>query len=191
MSKITTTGSALVEHWNWAAEKGIMNRNSAGAFRAACSQVLGALGDGWKDADVTSIDVSDAVRRFKHLRGKNFTPQSLDAYERRFKQAVASFLEYVRDPGAWRPSVRERTPNGRSSKGKRESAPATTGENEPSFLYEKRVGLMDYPFPLREGQAVRLMLPRDLTLAEARRLYAFMKTLAADFDPAGDEQKHS
>ena len=39
-------------------------------------------------------------------------------------------------------------------------------------------GMMEYPYPLRDGQLVRLVLPRDLTLAEVERLYAYMKTLA-------------
>jgi len=50
-----TTGKALVEHWNWAAEKGGMNKHTAAGLRAACTQVLGAL-DNWESVDITSLD---------------------------------------------------------------------------------------------------------------------------------------
>ena len=43
-------------------------------------------------------------------------------------------------------------------------------------------GLIDYPFPLRDGVTVRLMLPRDITVNEVKRLNAFMSTLAVDFN---------
>jgi len=38
--------------------------------------------------------------------------------------------------------------------------------------------MIDYPFPLRDGLLVRLVLPRDLTAAEAKRLVAFVNALA-------------
>jgi hypothetical protein len=41
---------------------------------------------------------------------------------------------------------------------------------------------VEYPFPLREGQTARLILPRDLKAAEVKRLSAFMSTLVADYD---------
>jgi len=57
----------------------------------------------------------------------------------------------------------------------------------PQVVTEARLGLVDYPYPLREGETVRLMLPRDTKLAEVRRLYAFMKTLAIDFEAESPE----
>jgi predicted XRE-type DNA-binding protein len=39
-----TVQRALIEHWPWAAEKGVMNKNTAAGLRAACVQVLGGPG---------------------------------------------------------------------------------------------------------------------------------------------------
>jgi len=39
-------------------------------------------------------------------------------------------------------------------------------------------GLVEYVFPLRKNQNVRLILPRDLTMAEVKRLEAFMLAIA-------------
>jgi hypothetical protein len=40
--------------------------------------------------------------------------------------------------------------------------------------------MVDYPFPVRDGQTARLVLPRDLRAAEAKRLSAFMATLVVE-----------
>src|SRR6266513_2095553 len=105
MECMNTTGRQLVEHWTWAAEKGQMNRNTAGALRTACVHVLGAL-DNWEQIDVTSLDVDDVIRRFQNLRARDFNPTSLNAYARRFRNAVASFLEHAKDPAGWKPISR-------------------------------------------------------------------------------------
>jgi hypothetical protein len=172
-----TTGKSLVEFWSWAAGKGLMNKNSASSLGAACSQVL-RVNEDWENVDVTTIDADDITRRFKTLRAKDFKPKSLEAYEARFKKALGSFLTYVEDPGAWRATSPARAPRLRSSKPEEGAASAATGQlrSEPS-----RAGLVDYPFPLREGLTVRLMLPRDIKAAEVKRLNAFMSTLTVDF----------
>src|SRR2546427_10720536 len=66
-----TTGKALVEHWGWAAEKGLMNKNTAAGLRAATGQVLGVLED-WENEDVTKLNVEQTLTRFQNLRRRNF-----------------------------------------------------------------------------------------------------------------------
>ncbi len=41
-------------------------------------------------------------------------------------------------------------------------------------------GLINYPFPIRSGIRARLMLPDDLTTAEAERVSAFIRALAIE-----------
>jgi hypothetical protein len=178
-----TTGKSLAEHWNWAASKGIMNKNSAAALRAACTQVLGVMDD-WENVDVTTIAPDDVVRRFKDLRAKDFKPNSLEVYGQRFKKALNSYLDYIRDPGAWKPSRQNRTlrssrKNGTEEEGASDKQTDALSHRSPE---QPRGGLVDYPFPLRDGLTVRLMLPRDLKAVEVRRLTAFMSTLTSDFD---------
>jgi len=38
-------------------------------------------------------------------------------------------------------------------------------------------GSVEYPFPLRDGGNAYVIVPRDLSLSEARRLAAFLDTL--------------
>jgi len=179
-----TTGRALVDHWKWAADKGLMNRNTAASLGAACSQVLGALDD-WEQLDVRSLDIEDVAQRFQNRRSKDFKPASLEAYKRRFQQAVDLFLKYVEAPSSWKPGIRKR----RSNAPRRVSRPDQVEHNEhaepdaPQGMVVPRDGLLNYPFPLGEGRIAHLKLPGDLKLADVRRLSAFLQTLAVDFDP--------
>lgn len=175
-----TTGKALVQHWGWAAKKGLMNKNTAGGIKAACAQVLSAL-DNWETIDVAGLDVEDALTRFEHLKGKNFKPRVLATYQQRFRQGVASFLAYTQDPTGWKPKAIPRATRPARNGGGAGHAPVeTTVQPLPT------TGLVEYPFPIRDGQTARLILPRDLKGAEVRRLTAFMTTLAVDYEASAN-----
>jgi hypothetical protein len=175
-----STGKAFADHWKWAAKKGLLNKNTAGGLGAAVRQVLGAIPD-WENEDVTKLDVEDTLTKFQNLRGKNFKPRVLEAYKGRFRQALASYLSYLDDPGGWKPL--ERAPRAPIS---------SNGGAEPSTPV-RDVGagrsLIDYQFPLRSGLSARLSLPRDLKEAEVKRLTAFMQTLVVDFGNGGGEER--
>jgi hypothetical protein len=159
-----------------------MNKNTAYGMRAACTQVLSVL-DSWESVDIKGLDVDDVLARFQNLKKKEFKPQVLETYKRRFRQAVSSYLAYLQDPGSWKATSTERAPrqerNGSGGSQETVEAVVTTRGPIPSS------GLVDYPFPLRDGQIVRLVLPRDLKKSEVKRLSAFMSTLAVDADVAG------
>jgi len=175
-----TTGKKLVEHWNWAAEKGLMNKNTALGLRAACSQVLGVLDD-WESVDIEALKVEDTLTRFQNLSKNKFKPAVLETYKRRFRQAVASFLSYHADPGGWKPKMLDRPVRGERSESAERSIQAKA---RPAQHEITQSGFVEYPFPLRDGFTARLTLPRDLTSAEVKRMTAFMWTLAVDFDSA-------
>ena len=101
-----TTGKDLVDHWSWAAEKGLMKKNSAYSLRSACARVLSVIDD-WESIDITSIDIEDTISRFTNLQAINYKPKSLEVYGKRFRKAIESYLDYIRDPGAWKPTSRQ------------------------------------------------------------------------------------
>lgn len=170
-----TSGKAFVDHWRWAAERGLLNKNTAAGLKAASAQVLGVL-DGWQTVDVGNLDADDVVRRFKNLRKKDFRPKTLEIYGKRFKAALNSYRTFLEDPGNWRPLIQQRPVKaGRGSAGAKDDREPLAGDERAG-----KEALMEYPFPLRAGQTVRLLLPRDLKLAEVKRLQAFMVTLAVD-----------
>ncbi len=182
---MNTTAKQLVDHWKWASEKGVMNRNSAAGLRAACTKVLGVL-DNWEDIDVTGLDVDDVIRRFKNVHARDFNPASLDAYARRFRNGVQSFLAYAKDPAAWKPTTRRpRARRNEEGQVRELQPPRTDAAEQPGSKKDAPEasagrGLIEYPFPIRDTQVARLQLPRDITVAEVKRISGFMLALAVD-----------
>jgi hypothetical protein len=179
---IDTSGKSLVAHWGWASEKGLMKANTASALRAACSQVMSALDD-WQTLDVRTLDVGDTFKRFQNKRAKDFTPESLEAYRRRFALAVKSFLEYAEDPSSWKMASREPTKKVKRSNGGDDAGiaePSAAPTPEPRSSPPPASGLIEYPFPLRTGRPAYLRLPADLTSTEVKRLTTFLNSLAVE-----------
>jgi hypothetical protein len=98
------TGKSLVDHWPWAASKGLLNASTAKNLGSACVQVLSVL-ENWEKIDVKAVDPEEIFTRFLNLKGKDFTPRSLKDYRSRFRQAFKSYLSYVEDPVAWKPHM--------------------------------------------------------------------------------------
>jgi hypothetical protein len=172
------TGKTLIDHWSWAAEKGVMNRHTAAGLRAACVQVLNVVDDP-QQIEIASLDVEDLLTRFQNLRKQRFKPQVLEAYKRRFRNAVKSYKEYLESPGTWKPASQERAAGGDrrqrdSSAGAAWSGPTAGQERARSAI---AAGTEEYPFPLRPGVMARLVLPVDLSSDEARRIKAFVDML--------------
>jgi hypothetical protein len=174
-----TTGKACVDFWKWAPGKGLVNANTATALRIACSQVLGVLDD-WENLDVAALDTEDVFTRFVNLRRNDFTPESLATYKSRFNRALATFLDYAKDPAAWRPKAQSpRRERAAPNNGTPPTPPKPPAPDAPAMA-TSRAGLVEYPFPLREGRFAYLRLPADLTAADVKRLTAYLTTLVIE-----------
>lgn len=175
------TAAGLVQHLDWAADKGLMPRGTAKARRVAVVQVLEVQGD-LASVDLKQLDLELAFDQFVNLRGHDFTPGSLQTYRSRLKAAVVSYLSYVDDPSSWRPPTRSKRSSGASSSSKR-SIPADAGptggsEREPAEGEDPST--MAITFPLARGRKAVLRLPGDLDDADVRRLTALLTTLPLD-----------
>jgi hypothetical protein len=174
------TGKACVEFLKWAPKKGLMNAHTATAMRVACSQVLGVL-ENWENLDVAALDTEDVFTRFMNLKGKNFKPESLTTYKSRFTRGIAMFLEHSKNPAGYKPKIqstqRRTKPVATNGTPDAPTAPHVPDAAPPSTA---RTGLVDYPFPLREGRFAYLKLPADLTAADVKRLTAYLNTLALE-----------
>jgi hypothetical protein len=183
------TGQGLIDFFTWVISKGQMNKNTAGAMRAAVREVLNVEGDDPARIDVRSLDVDDLAHRFGNLRKEKFNPQSLGTYQQRFRKAVEMYLAYLDNPAGWRPSIRERA----SSLNGDRLKPGTPDSPKPS---KSTAGLMEFPFPLRDGVIAQLHLPVDLRKSEVKRLAAFIDSLAIEEQRAlppgeGNKQEES
>ena len=173
---------SLVDHWSWAADKGVMNRNTAAGLRSACTQVLTVIGNDWEKTDVTSLDVENLLVRFQNLRKKDFKPQVLEVYKQRFRKAVASYLEYVENPGGWKPGTQEKPTASQRDDRSPKRRSATTTVSAGTGATQIGPGEVEYKFPLRPGVMARLILPSDLTQQDVSRLTAFMAMLVVGIE---------
>lgn len=176
MALTDKTGRSLVEFLNWVAEKGLLKRNTAQALRVASEKVLD-VDDDWESSDVSEIDVDALLRRFENLRAADYTPGSLSTYQSRFRRALAMYLDYVAKPAGWSPDIQRRKSKTETGTDETRSGVSPGSERARS---ESRPAdhLVEYPFPVRPGCLGRLALPPDLTTAEARRVAAFVTSLA-------------
>ena len=185
-----TSARSLVEHWTWASGKGLMTAPTARALATACRGVL-EVQDDWENLDISTLDIDDLFNRFKNLNSRKFKPRSLRDYESRFRRAVTSYLQYVKDPAAWKyPS--------RASAGRVPRRPSqpnhTTDRDESSDVQQSvtdvsdhsppREDVQEYVYPFRPDRMARLTIPRDATTAEINRLVAWARTLAVDYEPS-------
>jgi hypothetical protein len=172
-----TSARALIDHWSWAADKGLMNRNTAGGLRSACTRVLEVLGEGWEQTDISNANVEDLLLRFQNLKKKDYRPEVLEVYKQRFRKAVTSYLEYLANPGSWKPGAREKSAASPRAERPARRQSATSAVAAVAINHRVSSDEVEYPFPLRPGVMARLVLPRDLTKDDVTRLSAFMSML--------------
>jgi hypothetical protein len=188
-----TSGADLLNFLDYAAKKGLINANTAAAVKVACRRVLTVDGD-LESLDVSTVDLDSLFKRFENLHRTEFTPRSLETYRSRVHMGLSWFLRWSEDPAGWKPI--SRSPRGSANgeakqKGGGRAASSVGGDNSSSstsarVVSEQKGRLVDYPFPLREGLMVRLMLPPDLKRAEVKRLNSYMITLAVDSEDSGE-----
>jgi len=158
-----------------------MNQNTAATFRAACLQVL-SIFDDLESVDIAALDGEATFSRFQNLKGRGLKPRSLQDYRRRFLVAVASYRSYIADPSSWKAPGQERQARSDANGSQRSrAAERDKGTQNSSDGAE----LVVYPFPVRGGITAQIKLPRDLTTMEARRLVAFIMSLAVDSEAGG------
>lgn len=191
MADTATTGpepergsaAGLMAFLDYAISRGDMNANTAGAYKAACKEILSAAeGQNWEATDVTALDVDDACRRFETLRAMKFQPDSLRTYQSRFRSSVTMYLEWLDNPTAWRPPRANRTAKPKDVAPRPQAKATATGSTPATSLATAAAapGMIPYPFPLRTDVLVTLNLPPDLTKKEAKRLSVFIESLAIE-----------
>lgn len=166
----------LLHFLDFAADKGHIKPNTAKAQKAACSQVLGGL-DASEKADLRDLDIGSVFQRYTNLNPTRLSPDSLKTYRSRVEKAIGGFLSHRKDPGNWKPHIQQRS-SAKKSDNKRSSLTV-----EHSTISSGSVTkTLTYPFPIRDDLTITISnIPRDFKIEEAKRLAAFLETLAFDF----------
>jgi hypothetical protein len=163
-----------------------MNANTIAGTKAACARILEDVDEG---EDVRRIDVNTAVIRYHNRSPGVLAPNSLAVYQSRVTRAISDFIRYVENPTGFKPRGHSATANnGPVGKSKRDKKTAGSDEDgAPLRIHIAPTASVSaglpLSFPLRPDFLAQVVIPRDLTAEEARRLGAFLLTLATDFRP--------
>lgn len=181
----------LLTFLDWVVRKNLATAAAITPLKSASKQVFLTVENGGEidGIDVRALDQEDYLSRFQiAAQGSGrFTPESIQAYQRRFARAVAMYNEYLEtgtvtkiQPRAAGGS-RVRKPAGReAAAAPAQSAPADAVPARESG--ESPTGnMISYPFPLESGDVANLRLPKRLQRRDAERLNAFINALS--FEP--------
>jgi hypothetical protein len=166
---------ALARFIDFVVEKGLVNSSTAQGWRVATGKVLEEL-PAEARADVRRIDVDGVFRAFLNRNPGRLSPVSVGEYRRRVGRAIEEFVKWVENPGGY--GVRSTWP-ARAEARPRVRSPAPRELRLP----EASAAGIALNYPLRPGFLAQVTVPRDLTVDEARRMGAFLLTLAPDFKP--------
>lgn len=170
-----TTFEDFIKFLDYTANKGLMKQTAVAARKAAANKLFQELDDSDR-ADVLSVDLDDAMKRFHNKVGDNYTPDSVRTYQSRVKSALEDFRAYCENPMGFRPatSTRTRKPNTNSAAHLSEDATQASSATSPSKgpIVNHSISSVDIlPIPLRADLIVRVQgLPYDLTEAEANKI---------------------
>jgi len=180
--------SSLLKFLDASVAKGLVNANTGAGLKAACVKILDDVAD---NGDVRGIDVNTAVIRYSNRNPGVLAPNSLAQYQRRVSRAISDFVRWVENPAAFKTRSRGTSErNGRKpggAPGKRVAGQTQDVAPSPAQGIAAVTTSTGLPmsYPLRPDFLAQVVIPRDLTAEEARRLGAFLLTLAADFRPTG------
>lgn len=163
-------------------EKGWVNSNTGGGWKAAVRKILEAVGP---EDDLRQIDIKSEIHKYANKHPGVLSADSLNQYEKRIALALDQFVKFKKDPTTYKPIGRAPTTSKAPRKEKLAPGPsASSADSSDSPPPTKPVTGMAtdtslaMPFPLRAGFLAQIVIPRDLTKDEAVRLCAFIHTLA-------------
>ena len=184
--------AALGRFIDYVVEKGLVNPSTAQGWRVATAKVLEELSPA-EQADVRQIQVDATFRAFLNRNPGRLSPASTGEYRRRVGKAIEEFVTWMENPAgygnrsaAWAARAESR-PRARSSPAVR---PAPRSHARPAEE-SAELGGISLDYPLRPGFLARVIVPRDLTVDEARRMGIFLLTLSPDFKPGDQSPRNS
>lgn len=158
-------------------------------------------GEGWKNIELSTLDLSDYMTRFKNATSGDYTIASLNAYEGRVRRAIHWYDESIKTPG-WFPEDNGKGVKATSSKADAKSsdskrkvlqkitASSDNGEQpSQSASSSSDEGMVSYPLLLLSGKVAKIFLPMRLTTSDAKRISTFVTSLALSDGDQQDEQQ--
>ena len=174
----TKTPAGLFEFCDTMINQGYLSASAADPWKTATKKILGAVyGEAdFEKLDLGTLDLNDAVARFRTKTLGSYKEDSINAYSRRMANAVEAYLAYVEDGRT--PETRK--PRAASPKAAASKPAAPKAAPAPSVT-KSQGELIAFPFPLKSGEMAQLHLPRELQPEDAEtRLTAFVNVLRSE-----------
>jgi hypothetical protein len=189
----SNTPSGILAYCEYLISKGYASAAQINPWRTAIQKVFQTVeGDAWEELDLSQVDLDQYAARFQTLAGPQYKAESIASYKRRVGNALdahAHYLEHGRPPAfKQRGSRAEKSAKAAPSKksdlavveGQGEGPSASTTTPAAAPVLPQTPGMVDYPFPLDNGQFATLKLPAKLTGGEVNRLTMFLRSLQVE-----------
>lgn len=185
----------VLEYLDNLIEKGKATKGAIAPLKVAFTQVVRVVdGDNWEEVVVKSIDVEDYMARFANLTMGKYSSDTLTVYKSRVNKVISWYTQFLDKPG-WTPDVQKRNRAPKTTiTGKQTAEPVqpvsvqtssqpATPQSMPEIA--NTPGRILYPYPLLDGQLIHISLPIKLMKSDARRIAAFIESIA--IDPSAQE----
>lgn len=180
--------AALARFIEFVVAKGLVHPATAQGWRVATAKVLEEVSTENAE-DVRRIDVETTFKDFLNRYPGRLSPASVGEYRRRVGRAIEEFVRWMDDPGSYAfrsaPRALRADPRRRlDAAGAQPPHPVRSRLTTAPFPSAAGPDGISLEYPLRPDLLAQVIVPRDLTVEEARRMGAFLVTLAVDFKPA-------
>jgi hypothetical protein len=181
-SKLIAAGTVdgLLAFCDWLEEKRYASSAAVGPWKSAIRRVFeGVEGDGYGSFDVRGLDLDGYMRRFENAaRGGTLKAESVAAYGKRVRRALDAYEQYLEDGRP--PQIKQGSRRTRAAQGNGDAPSPREPAAAPARAATAVTSLIDYPFPLANGEMGYLRLPRRLGKSDAERIAAFVRTLVLE-----------
>jgi hypothetical protein len=191
----TVTGAR--EFLDYLINKGLLNANTGGSMKSACEKLFSVLDENEKQS-LKGLDVEAAVKRFANKYPGTLSPDSLGVYRSRVQKVLALLDRFNLDPASFKVDFSPRAKTADASNGsKKPSTPHGQTKSERSRPVEvaaqttsdrvevaSKSDAVTLMFPLRPDFIAQFVIPKELSLREAKKLAAYFELIAVDYEPS-------
>lgn len=193
MTAANYSKEAFLKFLDYVSDKGLIKFQTVRGWRSAALKLMADLSEA-EEGDVRTIDLDLAVHRTANRDSVSVSPESLNTYRNRVALALQEFTSWRDDPATYKPrglngkSRTKSSNNAKSSNNERMTSQerVSKGTSKASEKREAETLVssgLTLSFPLRSDFLAQVVIPRDLTAIEAKRLGAFLLTIAVDYQP--------
>ena len=178
----------LIEFLTIAERQGFKNPNTVQGLKTACNKLFSILEPDQQTVQYVSENLATIKVRFQNLN-KDVRGQTADVYVRRAEQVIAEYRHWKEDRAGWErdaaASARPAGSDGEKPKQKTEKPKQQTTSEAPKPQAAANEDDTDgrwVTVPLPSGFEVRVRIPRQVQLAEVRRIAYALLPYAHDWD---------